>query len=497
MTTLLPAPIPNVQWTKDNALAGLPPLAQAVFERIGIFPYAQQKPPLLAVLGGKHRIVVLAGGIQSGKSTDGAAAVLGDWPRLLAQAKMTGQTVYVWLIGQAYSDVRKEFEYLEQWFRALNQLAAKPIWPNNHPGQLKLKGGIEINTFSGNKPEKIASDAPAAIVVCEAARTSPRVLEVVMERTGPGEAWAMFTGTFERDVQTWFHHLYWQLIEGGDPEGIAFSMPSWTNLSRFPGGEQDPEIQRQKRLHNEDYFNERFAGVPVKPRGIVIPEFTPRYHVKECEYDPDLPLWLTNDPGYGADHENSNALLAAQYDPYTPQIRVFDEIYRLGRITERIIDEAMARKWWMHRPRPILVVDPYYKDTHASMPSVSEQWWHQAGLRATGVKINPHQGIDLMRTYFKVDPALPPRVIISPRCKGFLSELGFGASPTLHKMAPWAYNIGPDGHATSTLPANHYNHACMAFIYLAARCFGNPNRSMETAQRKQVFQYLGRGRGYG
>ena len=474
----------------DDALAGLPLIVQALYERIGMYPYPEQKEIILKALSGRYRTIQIAGGGQSSKSTVMAFLWAAVYPFCVEKAQREGQKVYIWMIGQSYDDVGKEFEYIEDWARRLNALAGKVTWPKQKKGFIPLKGNVEVHTYSGGKPETIAGEAPVFIFVCEAARTTPRVLEVVLERTGPGKAIAVFSGTFERDVQTWYHQMYWNLIEGGDPEGFAVSLPSWVNRLRYPGGRSDPEILRQERLHNADYFQERFGGVPVKPRGIVIPEFSGRYHVKPCTYDPDLPLWLTNDPGYGSDHENSNALLAVQQDSRTNQIRVISEIYRLGRTTEQIIDEAMAKRWWNHKPPPVLVVDPYYKDQHNAMASVAEQWLRQAGLHARGQKIAPQKGVDLMRHYFKIDVTLPPRIIIDPSCRGLLSELGYCPSPTLHKMAAWAYHIGPDGHATSTMPMNHYNHSCMALIYLLFACFGNPYRGGETRAAPAVYHMV-------
>jgi len=352
---------------------------------------------------------------------------------------------------------------------------------------------VEIHTFSGNKPESIAGEAPAFIFVCEAARTTPRVLEVVMERTGPNKAIAVFSGTFERDVQTWYHQMYWELIEGGNPEAIAFSLPSWANRSRYPGGRNDPEILRQERLHNADFFQERFAGVPVKPRGIVIPEFSGRYHVKDAaEFDPELgTTYVFQDPGYGSTHENVHSLLFVQQDPLTLQLRVFDEIYRLERTTEMMIDE-MTMRWWWKRAREdwALAGDGWYVNNHYSVASVADVWREKTGKRIRATKVKPKEGIDLMRHYFKVDPALPARIIINPRCRGLLSELGYCPSPALHRMAAWAYNIGPDGHATSTEPMNHHNHSCTALYTGIKTYFGNPFRGMEAQVGPKVYRLV-------
>ena len=465
---------------------GLSPMTRAIFERLGFYPYPEQRD----YLAHPARNKLLAGGIQVGKSTLVMADHLMDWPAAWEEARLNG-SAYWWLVGQAYRDAAKEYEYIEAAFDTLG-MVVKSRPPKNHAGELILKGNIQLHTFSGAKPETISGEAPRMITVSEAARTSAKVYETVQERSGPGKAKLRLAGTFERDLQSWYNALYWHWLSGSEFDSMAFSLPSWINLSRFPGGRNDPEILRLEDLLPEDVFRERYGGEPVKPRGLVFPEFTPQYHVKTLDYHPEWPLYLFDDPGYGSDHESSHALLAVQREPAT-RIRFgsFDEIYRSGRITERIIDEAMGRPWWNHPSNVILVVDPSYKDVHHSMPSVAEEWRKQTGLVARGEKVSILQGIERLRVALKIDVTLPPRLLIDPRCRGLLSELGVGRSPTLHKMAVYSYDVNPDG-TSPRKPDDKYNHSIKALIYGIVKCFGYVDRPA-ARQGSKIKRWTGHG----
>ena len=115
--------------------------------------------------------------------------------------------------------------------------------------------------------------------------------------------------------------------EHGMGDEISFNLPSYSNFHLYPGGKDDPEIQRLIRDSSDDFFLERIEGIPSPPRGIVFQEFRPDMHVQDVSYVKDTPVQIWMDPGYAGAY----AVMAVQ--EINGQFWVIDEIYEHGLIT--------------------------------------------------------------------------------------------------------------------------------------------------------------------
>ena len=131
-----------------------------------------------------------------------------------------------------------------------------------------------------------------------------------------------------------------------------------------------------ERESSDTDCSERIAGEVVPPKGLVSTEFRADLHVRDVQYDPDYPVHMAEDPGYGA--HSAHALIF--YQNIDRQIRVFDEIYERGLITQEIIRLAQRLPLW--KGDKYLVSDPHYKDQHHSNHSVSDIWRIEAGIEA-------------------------------------------------------------------------------------------------------------------
>jgi hypothetical protein len=80
-------------------------------------------------------------------------------------------------------------------------------------------------------------------------------------------------------------------------------------------------------------------------------------------------------------------------------------------------------------------------------------------------------GPTFVRTFLRSDGSLIPAVKISPRCRGFLAELGIGPA-IFPGMEPWKYKLDNEGHAIKELPEEKNNHACSAFAYGIVDAYG-------------------------
>ena len=268
---------------------------------------------------------------------------------------------------------------------------------------------------------------------------------------------------------------YPQLLQAwaydNDADEQSFELPSWTNTHYYPGGRQDPEILRLERESSDEYFMERIAGKVVPPKGLVINEFRADLHIKDVQWDKDYPVYMCEDPGYGA--HSAHALV--MYQNINHQIRVFDEIYERGMITEEIIRVVQRREWWKDQKQ--LVCDPHYKDQHHANHSVSEIWRRSdAGIwPEDNERVPSGPGIERFKSYFKPDPITgePGIIISSTNCPGLISELGAGLDPFDNKSYhPWKWKEDRTGQVVGMEPLDEYNHSCKALIYSIVHNFG-------------------------
>jgi len=177
-------------------------------------------------------------------------------------------------------------------------------------------------------------------VLCEAAQQPYDVVLKAIERSTQEGADIIMSGTFETS-QGWYPEVFDRFQGPNDMGGESFSIPSWTNRHAFPGGYDDPKIQRAKSSMPVELFNERYGGVPSKPQGLVFQHFSRKVHIKHMEYDPDYPLEVAIDPGWHA-----YALLFIQRKG--PDVYILDEIYKRNVIAQQMIPAFMEHPLSIH-----------------------------------------------------------------------------------------------------------------------------------------------------
>lgn len=458
---------------EQDVYAGIPAAATALYKRLNFKPTGTEQRVILA---SRKRKVGLSGGEGAGKSVTGEKIWLGRWPDDMAAnpgyGDGIGPPLFYWLVGEDYSQVEAEFHFIIDDLLELGY----PIDKSSRvdPGYIELKlpnernPRLRIETKSARDPSRLTRQRPHGILHCEPGLSTVATYERLNGRIAGVRGWLALVGTLEGSMG-----YYPQLLQAwasGHGDEQSFELPSWTNTYYYPGGRQDPEILRLEQESSDEYFMERIAGKVVPPKGLVINEFRADRHVRDIQWNPDHPVYMCEDPGYGA--QSAHALPVYQYIDH--QIRVFDEIYERGMITEEIIRVAQRREWWKGKKQ--LVCDPHYKDQHHATHSVSEIWrnsdagiWPEANDR---VPLMP--GIERLKGYFKPDPISgEPGIVISPNCLGLLSELGAGLDPFDNKSYhPWKWQEDRMGQAVGMEPLDLFNHSCKALIYSIVFNFG-------------------------
>lgn len=409
-------------------------------------------PEQLKVHNSKARLKLITGGEGSGKSMVTAMEGILDLPR----------SKLIWVAGNEYADARKEFEYMLDWAIKQDILAGKPSFPREGECSFKALSGCEVVTRSVKDPVKIGAESPDLILVCEAARIDYLAYLRLRGRIARNRGRMVLSGTLE-DSLSWYPEfaLRWSAPNPEDAE--SFSIPTWSNYYKYPGGRQDPEILKLEAETPHDIFLERYAGQVCKPSNLVIPEFTNSIHVKEdVVFHPELNVEIAVDPGYGGAY----AVLAVQ--KVEDRIHVIDEVYLQGYVTEEIIDICKDKPWWKKVTGGVIDIAGRQ---HQAMRAPVEVWQEKGKVYLRSKKVSEEQGIDLLRTKLKVNPIKGHATIyFNPRCAGFISECGAGKSPVPEGGA-WLRdkNLGR--------PIDKHNHACKALIYYLVDIYGYTEKS--------------------
>ena len=330
-------------------------MSAPVFEIVGFDPTEEQSQ----ILNSGKRFILVAGGEQAGKSMVASKFLLqkfleDDSPGLY------------WLVAADYERTRAEFEYLSEDFAKLGILAE--VTKRVDPGRIVLADGTRIETKSAKDPRTLAMRAPNGIVGCEASQLDLETFYRMRGRCAPKGGWLFLGGTFESSLG-WYPQTF-TAWESGVNDEQSFSLPSYSNHHLYPGGRNDPEIRRLEAVSSDDFFMERIEGKPVPPRGLVFNEFRANIHAGDIDYIPQEPVHIWIDPGYAGGY----ALEAVQI--IDDNVRVFDEIYEIGLVTEEIIDAAMTKPWWQDVQYGVIDIAG---TQHQAMPAPTEVWLANTG----------------------------------------------------------------------------------------------------------------------
>ncbi len=269
-------------------------------------------------------------------------------------------------------------------------------------------------------------------------------------------------GTFESSLG-WYPQTF-TAWESGVNDEQSFSLPSYSNHHLYPGGRNDPEIRRLEAVSSDDFFMERIEGKPVPPRGLVFNEFRANIHAGEIDYIPHEPVHIWIDPGYAGGY----ALEAVQI--IDDHVRVFDEIYETGLVTEEIATIAMTKPWWQDVEYGVIDIAG---TQHQAMPAPAEVWMANTGLYLASQKVPINDGTERLKSFLKVDPITGyPKLSIDSKCSGVLSEFGAVANPFTGQSQAYRWKMDRDGNIVGNVPEDKYNHGVKALIYGLVYHFG-------------------------
>lgn len=414
-----------------------------IFDKLGYVPSTKQE----AIHQDTSRIRLVAGGERSGKSRSAAMEYMGQF----------WEVPLLWLVAQDYARTKAEFDYICEAFDKLGIgfHATKQV----DPGEIIIQGGLRVVTKSGKDPRTLAMEAPTAILGCEASQLDYETFLRMRGRVAEKRGWLLLSGTFESSLG-YYPELYNRWSAPSTENAQSFSLPTWSNTVIFPGGRTDPEILDLERGCSAEWFQERYAGIPCPPKGLVFTEFKNAIHVGTgglFEFDPAgiIELWV--DPGY------QHAYAVEVVQKKGEEVYIIDELYETGLITSDIITLAKQKPWWNRVTGGAIDVAALQ---HQAMPAVTEIWVKESGIHLRSQKIRIQDGIERFKTCLKVNPITgQPLIHINAKCKGLISELGGCPSPLDGQTRVYQWKTDREANVIGDVPDDKNNDACKAVCY--------------------------------
>ena len=358
----------------------------------------------------EHDVVDVAGGVGAGKS-------------FIASLFGTVRIPYsplIWVVGPDYKLTEREFAEFVRFLSKLD-LVESINDPMHGPKRLVHRLGGTIETFTSNDLKKIAARGPTGIILTEPAQQDPEVFYRCLERLSRSEhpeffSWLLLAGTFEESAP-WFDQL-WEELQGANPyNGKAYSLPTWANAWRFPGGYDDPDLEKVRATMPSDRFEARYGAHPVKPAGLVLPEFDIKRHVDhKIRFDSKRPVELWVDTGWSGSHY---AVEVVQFYDEQPRVRVVDEIYVQYATNEDVIKIAQARPWWKNVASGVADIATIQHTNAARSP---QEVWQAAGIPLRTKFIKVQDGVDRHRGFLLPDKDGHLQIQFSPNCQGAKRE---------------------------------------------------------------------------
>lgn len=452
-----------------------------VFAMVGITPNPTQAEVLDWWQESDSRMVLILGGERGGKSLLASIILL-----LSIDIKKPGR---YWFVGPDYLQARPEFVYCyEALKRGVGGISfVKPetvSMPTNiaSPWSFETIWGQVFSTRSASDIQKLASFSVNGVIMCEAAQQIYEVYLKMLGRLAETRGFLVLSGTLERGLP-WYADMFTRWQGDNDLGARSFSLPTWSNLAVFPGGRDDPEMKHLEEGYKgaEDLFQERFAAVPMRRLGLVIPEFDVKRHVKKLALVPKVPVELAIDPG-----QHCYAVLFVQTEGLVTH--VLDRVYEHGRIAQDIIPKVMGNPLWkLVDPQHAGVIDNAGKQ-HMANKSQIELWQEIAGatLRAEYRKLD--DTIQTVRFRLRdTNPLHHPLVFFNSHFTNAKGPNGV-ALDILAEFELWRWPDRGDNRNMPVTPIDRNNDAIKALgYYLLDRYGTNVLRKSQPRGRRRAY----------
>ena len=369
-----------------------------LWEKLDYSPHSSEQ---LACHVSTARFKVLCCGRRWGKTVFGGVE--------LTEALFKPQAHY-WIIAPTYRLGEKEFRVV--WRNVNDKLGIKPqsVNYNVNQGQMRIKlpWDTVVEVVSSERPESLLGEGLDGAVLAEAARHKRETWEQYIEPAlSDKRGWALFTST-----PRGYNFLYDLYMLGQSHEIYqSWQLPSWTNAVVFPGGYDDPELQRIHSLVSEKYWKQEYCAEFTTFEGQIYDEFDIEVHVKPILYNPLWRNYLAFDFGFSDPFVCYDIMV----DP-ADNVYVWRE-YQVAGLTTMDHAEALCT-----RTQPT----GYHYDHGYADPRGPDEinTLMQCGLKGiTGLDVGWAVGIEAVKRWLKIQPDGKPKLYIDRSCANLVRQV--------------------------------------------------------------------------
>jgi hypothetical protein len=213
--------------------------------------------------------------------------------------KMFVPDSYNWIVGPTYKLGEKEFRVVWKDFEKLGILKYCKRSYSKKQGDMAITTpwGAVLEVASAEKQDSLLGEGLFHVIMSEAAKHSRSTWEQYIE---PALSDYRGSADFPSTPQgfNWYHGLHLLGQDKSMPDYKSWHAPSWTNLARYPGGREDPEIVRIEKLVSKHWFDQEYGASFTAIAGSIYDEWDENIHVQDIQYDPQLPNYMAFDYGY-------------------------------------------------------------------------------------------------------------------------------------------------------------------------------------------------------
>lgn len=472
-----------------DALKSARPIASATWDRMGFRPTLAQA----AVLMHPARHKVVSGGRRLGKSEIGAGELDAEVTKtklILSKLNELDVRREFWIVGPEYTDSEKEFRKTWNAVKRAGIPMDKPgSYYDAHSGDMimsLMRGRYLVIGKSARHPERLVGEGLTGVVMAEAAKQKESVWSKYIRPTlADFGGWSIHSSTPEG--KNWFYEN-WQA--GQDPSNTdwaSWRIPAWMNPHVYPLGatddkiktlrmameeggfnfntlvkrlKMDPEIASLARDLTDAAFNQEIGADFSEFVGRVFADFDEETHVRDCGYDPSMPLYAACDYGF----RNPFVWLLIQVDVWD-NVYVVDEMYERGMTIDDAAREIDARGL---APKSLL---EFYPDPASPGDTAAlEGHLKIKSHGGTGGELNTRlryirEGLKIRNKHLPWgDPERKPKLFINRKCTNTIREMNAYRYPDTKKDADKENKEAPlkvDDHCPEALGrfyGGYYGH---------------------------------------
>jgi hypothetical protein len=322
--------------------------------------------------------------------------------------KMFAEDTYNWIVGPTYTLGEKEFRVVYNDFQQLGLLKYCKKSYNKKQGQMSIKTPWDsvLEVVSAEKQDSLLGEGLSHAIMSEAARHSHNTWEQYIE---PALSDLLGTCDFPTTPKgyNWYHGLWEVGANKVHPDYISWQFPSWTNPIRYPGGLENPEIQRIKQRVSETYFQQEYAASFTTYTGAIYEEWDQEVHVQPCIYNPALANYLAFDYGF----TNPFVCLDIQVSP-DDTVYVWREYYERFKPTYEHGQALASRENPSDYRVDAMWGDPRGADEAATLALL-------LGIVGS-FDVSWKLSVEQIKRMLK---ARPPQIYVDPSCVNFIREM--------------------------------------------------------------------------